>query len=323
MNNITFYPMLTGEMIEASGVTVSMYDFLYEYGELVCELQQQGKNTIKLTDPLELWKVESEGLIIHKIVRIAYPEVLKGVHGVVCKEADLGICIIWTNRKLSQTGVVLPISDENTENGRKCSFEHRFEKRTISGDLELKLVLYVKKKAERVQLGEESLINEEGVTVGELETIILDFSTIYMEFPIEEVKSDKEPLWWVDISEWDNPKESDLFTRDSFCLYLNTYYSSCPVPSLSVENKTIKNFDLLIDILSQTYLLLFLHLTEEQRHATVHDLNLCPNSVCSILHQFIQSCPQELHLELIEKAPQQVLKNLQINLREMLQKGDE
>lgn len=323
MNNITFYPMLTGEMIEASGLSVSSYAFSYEYGDSAFELLQQGKNTIKLSDPLEIWKVESEGLILEKTVSIAYPELLKGANGVACKDSELGLCIVWTNRKLTRTGIITPESDADTPNGRKIVFEYRFDKRSISGDLELKLILYIKKQAAIVYPGEESLMNEVGVTVGEIETIALDFSSLYMEFPIEEVKSDKDPLWWVDIGEWEDPKETDLFSRESFCLYLNTYYSACPLPSLSAENNTIRNVDLLIDILAQTYLLLFLHLTEDQRHATVHDLNLTPNSVCSVLHQFIESCTCELHLELIETQPQKVLKNLQINLREILLKGDE
>ena len=323
MRSITFYPMLTGEMIEASGISVSPYDFSYEYGESVYALQQQGKDPIKLSDPLEIWKVESEGLNLEKSVQIAYPDLLKGPQGIACKESELGICIIWTNRKLTQTGVILPVVDECSQNGRKTDFEYHFDKRTLSGDLELKTILYIKKRADNVNDDEVSLINEEGVTVGELETVILDFSTLYMEFPIEEVKSDKDPLWWVDIGAWEDPKCSDLFSRESFCLYLNTYYSACPVPSLSVNNKKIKNFDLLIDILAQTYLMLFLHLTEDQRQATVHDLDLTPNSVCSILHQFIESCPHELHLEVIESQPQKVLKNLQTNLRIILQKEDE
>lgn len=322
MNTITFYPTLTDEMIEASGITILPYSFSYEYGESVFELQQKGNSAIKLVDPLEIWKVESEGLNFAKTIKIAYPDILKGPKGVACEEAELGICILWTNRKLTQKGVILPVSDENTLLGRKVCFEYRFDSRKLSGDLELKTVLYIKKHAETVQPSEIGLINEEGVTVGELETTVLDFSTLYMEFPIEEVRSAEDPLWWVEIGEWEDPIELDLFSKESFCLYLNTYYSSCPAPSLSAENKTIKNFDLLIDILAQTYLMLFLHLSEDQRRATVQDINLTPNSICSILHQFIDSCPYALHLEIIESQPQKVLKNLQINLREILLKGD-
>ena len=34
-------------------------------------------------------------------------------------------------------------------------------------------------------------MNEEGVSIGEIDSVILDFNSIYMEFPIEEYKSDK------------------------------------------------------------------------------------------------------------------------------------
>ncbi len=316
MEKMLFYPTITPDMIEACGMSVEKYKFTFAYQDKYYGLQQKGTTTIKLTDPLDIWKVESEGITIDKTIRIAYPDLLKGKEGVACRDAELGICIIWTNKKLTQTGIVHPVSDVTTPQGRICRFNYTFAGGTISGDLELVLSMYIKSKARVVKEDEQDLINETGVTVGEIERVVLDFSNIYMEFPIEEFRSESEPLWWVEFSEWEDPKTIDLFTKDSLCLYLNPYYDACPAPSTSESGNSIKNFDLMVDILAQTYLMIFQRLSDDDLKATRQNVGLTNNSVCSILHQFIEDCGEdELHWE----SPEKLLKSLQIVIRKRLQ----
>lgn len=314
MEKMQLYPTLTSELIEASGIVVDKYIFTYPYQEKTYGLLQKGSSTLKLTDPLDIWNVETEGFIFEKTIRIAYPNLLKGTNGVVCQGADIGICIIWTNKSLTQTGYILPILDSITSEGRICRFYHTFGPGTVSGDMELSLNLYVKKKADMILEDEEVLINEEGVSVGEIEQIVLDFNSLHMEFPIEEYRSENEPLWWVEFSEWEDPKTIDMFSKDSLCLYLNPYYECCPAPSTNTTGNLIKNFDLLVDILAQTYFLMFERLSEEDLKATKQDIGLTNNSICSILHQFIESCYEELHWE----SPERLLKSLQKNIRKKL-----
>lgn len=319
MENMLFYPTLTPEMSEASGLNVDKYRFTYMYQGKTFGLQQRGSATIKLSDPLDLWEVESEGVIFEKTIRIAYPNLLKGKEGIACQNAELGICIIWVNKKLTQTGYILPVSDVTGKQGRICKFYHAFNPGTISGDLELNLIFYIKKKADEVLDGEEDLINEDGVSVGEIEHVVLDFSSIYMEFPIEEYKSDSEPLWWVEFSEWEDPKTIDMFSKDSLCLYLNPYYEGCPAPSTSESGDSIKNLDMMVDILAQTYLMIFLRLSDDDLKATRQNIGLTTNSICSILHQFIEGCYEELHWE----SPEKLLKSLQVNIRMKLKEENE
>ena len=318
MQDLYFYPKLTPELKEACGYSSDKYIFSYEYQGEYHGLRQKGSSTLKLSDPLEIWKIETEGIRINKNVRIAYPQFLYGKDGIACQGAELGICITWTNKALTQTGIILPVNDVTLPQGRSCKFEFSFAPGTILGDLELSLNLYIKKSAAEILPNEDSLMNEAGGSVGELETVVLDFSSIYMEFPIEEFKSEKEPLWWVEFSQWEDPKVSDLFTRDNVCLYLNPYYSCCPAPSTSGDESTIKNLDLLIDILAQTYMLMFTRLSEDDLRATQQDIGLSPNSICSILHQFIEECEEELHFE----TPEALLKSLQINIRKKLEATD-
>jgi hypothetical protein len=309
------YPMLSQEMQNESGMSVGKYTFSYSYRGKFYDLQQKGKEIVKLTDPLDLWNIETEGLCLKKEIQIVYPNLLVGEHGIICEDADLGLCIIWTNKTLTQTGYILPQKDIMTRHGRICDFDYSFEPGTISGDLELKLVAYVQTRATKILPGEETLINEEGVIIGEPERIILDFNSLYMEFPIEEMQSEKEPLWWVEFSEWEDPKTIDMFTKDSLCLFLNPYYKDCPAPSTSAGSNTINNLDLLVDILSQTYLMIFQRLSEDDLKATKQNIGLQPNTICSIMYQFIEDCNEELHWE----SPEKLLKSLEINIRNKLQ----
>lgn len=314
MENIYFYPKLTDELMDNCGITVSKYIFTYSYQGQDFGLLQKGSSTIRISDPRDIWKIETEGINLEKMVKIAYPHLLHGENGIACKNAEIGICIIWTNKSLTQTGCILPESDITTPSGRICKFTYSFDPGMIAGDLELTISAYIKRAAEDVKAGEESLMNEEGVSVGEIDSVVLDFNSIYMDFPIEEYKSDKEPLWWVEFSQWEDPKTTDGFTKDNICLYLNPYYAACPM-----TDGNIKNIDLLIDILATTYFMIFQRLSDDDLRATRQDIGLQPNSICSILHQFLADCEEEPHFE----TPEKLLKSLQVEIRNRLMGGDE
>jgi len=314
MENILFYPTVTADMLDSAGLITEKYIFTYKYNDNYYGLQQKGTATLKLSAPLDIWNVESEGLILDKTVRFAYPSLLKGRDGVVCTGAEYGLCIIWTNKKLTQTGIILPVFDVESSQGRTCKFHHEFKPGELSGDLELSISLYVKTEAEQVLDDEQNLINEIGVTLGEIEHLVVDFNSLYMEFPIEEIRSETEPLWWVEFSEWEDPKTIDMFSKDSLCLYLNPFYDACPAPSTNEAGNSIKNFDLMVEILAQTYFMMFQRLSEDDLKATKQNIGLANNTVCSILHQFIEDCYEELHWE----SPEKLLKSLQITIRKRL-----
>ena len=315
MASLKFYPTLTDEWRNDAGINVEKYIFSYLYGGEECGLKQKGSSSIKLSDPLEIWKVEDEGLSFRKKLTIAYPQLLYGAAGIACQNAEIGICIIWTNNQLTLTGCILPEKDITTPTGRICEFSYSFGPGQITGDLELSVCLYIKKKADSVLPGEENLMNEEGVSIGELERVVIDFTSAYMEFPIEEYASENEPLWWVEFSQWEDPKTIELFSKENICIYLNPNYSACPM-----TDGNIQNLDLLVDILSTTYLMMFNRLSEYDLKATIENIGLERNTICSILHQFIESCnATELRFESSEK----LLKSLQINIRKKLTEGDE
>lgn len=315
MENLKFYPTLTEEILNSAGSKVDKYVFSYFSGENEFGLNQKGSATIKLSDPLELWDVERDGITFKKRISFAYPDQLFGENGVACKNAEIGICIIWTNHELTQTGCILPQKDITTPSGRVCEFVHTFEPGEIKGDLELSICAYIKKCALEILPGEHVLMNEEGVSVGEIETVVVDFNSVFMDFPIEEYSSDKEPLWWIEFQQWEDPRSIDMFTKENVCLYLNPYYSACPM-----TDGNIKNIDLMIDILASAYFMMFDRLSDDELRATRQNIGLAPNSICSILNYFIGTCNDP---ELRFDSPEALMKTLQMNIRKKLTEGEE
>ena len=158
-------------------------------------------------------------------------------------------------------------------------------------------------------------MNEEGVSVGEIETVVVDFNSVFMDFPIEEYSSDKEPRWWIEFQQWEDPRSIDMFTKENVCLYLNPYYSACPM-----TDGNIKNIDLMIDILASAYFMMFDRLSDDELRATRQNIGLAPNSICSILNYFIGTCNDP---ELRFDSPEALMKTLQMNIRKKLTEGEE
>ncbi len=313
MENLRFYPYLSKDLLDKAGCSTGEYEFSYcNNNGLKISLERDGRNSsnFKLKDLLEIWKLDEDGVTIEKKVSIAYPNLLFGEDGVACEDAEIGICLIWTNNRLTQTGYILPASEISRPTGREYIFTHTFGPGTIAGSLDLSVNFYIKSAADIVKENELHLMNEEGVSVGEIDRITVDFDSMNMEFPIQEVTSKTEPLWWIELSQWEDPKTVEEFTEDNICIYLNTYYSACPV-----TDGKIKNIDMLIDILSTSYMMIFQKLDEEDLRATKDNVGLEPNTICSILHQFVESCnAAELRFE----SPEALLRTLQINIRAML-----
>ena len=94
MDNLSFYPTLTENLLDKCGCVCNKYDFSYLIEGAYRSLRPRGKNTIKLEDSLESWKIENDGLRICRQITIETPSCLYGKNGVICREASPGICII-------------------------------------------------------------------------------------------------------------------------------------------------------------------------------------------------------------------------------------
>lgn len=307
-----FYPTLTEELKEASGISMTPYTYSYSVEENEQFLLGKGKNTVKFND--ENWKVERDGIRLRRTVSFEYPEMLFGKDGVACTGAELGICITWVNRSLKMMGTILPESEYMNGAKRVYIFDYEFGPGMIQGDLELDMILYIKHAAETCPDEEEYLINEEGVTVGVLDEKHLDFGNIYMDFPIQEVNDKKQPLWWLDIGLWLDPA-SELFNEDNLCIYLNRAYDSCPK-----LGESIKNMDVLVDIITTAYMLIFRRIDElGYLSRTCNDVDLEPGSISKIMYYFLNGCDYPVDFSSMERLH----KSLWLNVAEMINKGEE
>ena len=314
MDNLFFYPTLNDELRERAGVSVSSYGFSYLYDNEYRSLKQTGKNTVKLEDSLESWKVETDGLHLKREIKIEYPEVLYGENGIACTGAVLGICIIWVNKTLTQMGTILPSKELNSGATRHIVFEHEFKPGEIQGDLELETVIYIKKSAKDVLQKEERLMNDSGVNVGVLDIYKIDFGSMYMDFPIQEVNSKQQPLWWLELGDWTDPRR-DLFNEDNLCLYLNSAYNCCPK-----LGDTIKNTDILIEIITTAYTMIFQKIIDmEYLSHTVNDVDLEPGSISKIMFYFWSGCNTQIDTS----SPERMHKTIWPNVEAMINGGSE
>lgn len=307
-----FYPTLTDELKDTSGYLATPYTYSYSIGENEQLLVAKGKNTVKIDD--ENWKIERDGLHLRRTVSFEYPEMLFGKNGIACTGAEIGICITWINRSLTQMGTILPQNEYMDESKRVVVFDYEFLSGEIQGDLELDMIVYIKNSSKEVKDDEIHLINDEGVTVGILDEIHLDFGNLYMDFPIQEVNNKKQPLWWLDMGAWSDPT-SELFNEDNVCIYLNTAYDACPR-----VGENIKNVDILIEIISTAYMMILKKIEElGYLSQTINDVNLEPGSISKIMFYFWSSCTYSLDFSSVERLH----KSIWVNVAAMINGGDE
>lgn len=315
MDNLFFFPKTNPSLIDNAGCACDTYRFSYKAEGNMHPLEATKKAPVKLSESTETWKVESDGLNIKRRVVIEFPDMLKGPNGVACAEAELGVCIIWTNRSLTQRGYILPVEETKVGGSIVVRFDYDFAPGQVRGDLMLETVLYIKKKADNVRSGEMSLINEAGVTVGELDTVTLDFGNAYMDFPIMEVNEKDQPLWWMEFSQWEDPT-TETFSEDNVRLYLNSYYGSCPK-----VGDDIKNLDMLIEIITTAYFLIFTKIADIDKNMlekTKQDSELEEGSICKMMSWFCSGCDPELRFD----SPELLQKTIHQNVVRLL-RGEE
>ena len=314
MENFFFYPTINEKMLEEAGCYCSNYEFSYFIEGSYHSLKAKGKNTVRLEDSLESWKIESDGMRIVRQVTVEYPNIFKGGEGIAFKDAEIGICIIWNNRALTQMGYIMPETVVRNGNADIYNFRHDFPAGEIKGDLTLETVVYIKQAAEIVEETEKHLINEAGVTVGDIDIVSLNFENVYMDFPIKDIKDKDQPLWWLELKQWEDPRR-DAFDEDYVCLYLNSHYDYCPK-----VGDTIKNVDLLIEIISTAYLMIIQKIDEMgYLNDTLNDVSLEPGSISKIIYYFYSSCSVPLKYEAIDSLQ----KTIHQNIEAMLKGGDE
>ncbi len=273
MAEFHFYPTIEldsdgkSDILENAGYEEESWSFYYRDGEGMSRPLTPKKGIPSLVDEAQgVWDIGQYGLGVKTTIRFAYPKRLKGADGLLCRKAELGAAIIWVNDSLKQMGYIHPSSISDTETELSFAFDYYFQQGAIAEDVTLEMILYVKTPAEEadIEADEQHLMNESGVSLGTLREVSLSFKDNHASFPIKQFKGDKEPLWYLQINSWEDPAE-DLLSEENVCIYLNTAYKNCPTPE-NMKN----NGDMLIEIISSAYLMLFHNLSQPQLHSVLN-----------------------------------------------------
>ena len=135
-----------------------------------------------------------------------------------------------------------------------------------------------------------------------------------MDFPVQEVNSKQQPLWWLELGDWIDPR-IDLFNEDNLCLYLNSSYNCCPK-----LGDTIKNMDVLIEIITTAYTMIFQKIIDMECLAhTVNDVDLEPGSISKIMFYFWSGCDTPIDTS----SPERMHKTIWPNVETMINRGSE
>lgn len=308
-----FYPTLTKQMIQDAGIVTSKYDYSFKLRGFYEPLHANEKSKIELIQPNGDWQIERDGLRIKRSVVIESLPLLLGPNGIAPKNAVLGMYIIWSNPQLTQMGVIRPC--EILQNHTQFEFCHDFHPGEISGNLELSLNLYIDKPAELVSEDEKTLMNEAGVLIGQIDYTVLNLSNEFIDFPTREVSDPERPLWWLDLKDWDDPTQTP-FDKNHVLLYINNSHKAYKL--LSDEKKSI---DLLIEIMSTSYLLIISKIIDcGMLQQTIDDVDLAPGSISKFIRKFYLDCDDKFTAN---QAPEDLQKVIHHNIDRLLRIREE
>ena len=311
-NSITFYPTLTDELKDQASVNVKPFALSYKNDGIYSPLVTKGGGKKRVEDPKQIWKAETHGLRVCLSVMIERSDYLYGPKGIICKDAEYGLCLIWKNNALSQMGYIMP--RRRGGDIERYDFDHLFKPGEIKDDLTFELIIYVKNAAKTVRKGEEALMNEEGVVVGDLGVTEFAFSDDSMSFPIMEIEDGSIPLWWLELSDWSDPK-TDSFDMNHVCLYINTAHRGYQSSGLSSFEG-----DMLVEIITCCYLMLF---QEVESRGCLNDvlqkIDLEAGSIGKVLYYFAKGCDPKLRTE----SPVAMHDSIHINVEKLLKGGEQ
>ena len=288
------FPKMTKPLYIKTGFSTEGFKFGYHYkGEMRAlkaepALTSTSKCTVlQLTDQVAQWNPDENNLFAEYKCSFRTPRFFFGENGLApLNNSVIGVALIWQDPDANQRGVE-PIGAILSNVNKICNISGKifFKENQLKGTLVLQTVLFLKKKGAPNQW-EKHLAGLEGTIFG-----IVDETRIIIDgngsiFPIHEVKSPNEPLWWIKC-EWEDPR-SDRFTDENICLYFNTAHKD--YPSLKI-NEGIKNSPLLTEILCSALQIIVSKVLNDDiaRTDTIHGSNLEEGSISSMVHYFLNT----------------------------------
>lgn len=240
VEDISSVPTVSGDLMRKAAVTLRGLCFGLSTSNLSADEDVDIKRNANgvWTDENELWSPEKHNLKIRGVLEIKDVSQFIGAAsqrgmaekacGVVPRGAEVGFLLQWISTcrdiktgAFTMSGCVLPVDvQSHGKLGKLYVFEHVFDPGTIKGSLALSIHAYVKSAAQNVVDEDCMFMNEVGyVFYPPVHASKYLFQPDMPPFPIKEVAEPGKPLWWLWISDIDDPETAQFQeTNVSICV---------------------------------------------------------------------------------------------------------
>ena len=219
-NDILLFPSLSDELGKKIRFQKSRFSFFYtdrnnEEHELKDEPLEALSSIYCIKDEDGEWDQDQNNFGFRRRYLLRTFQCLFGENGIACKNAVLGVAIIWTSSDSKQRGVIPVGTFTNNDQIMEAVAEKTFGPAQLRGQIEFSTVLYIA-AAGKPDLTEMHLANTTGYVLGELENYTIKLDGRGSTFPVFEVYAPGQPLWYVKC-DWIDPTQ-DLFSE---CISIN------------------------------------------------------------------------------------------------------
>lgn len=226
-NEIMLFPTLSDELFSRIRFQKTRYSFFYtdrdnEEYELADEPVEAMSSINYIKDENGLWTQDEYNIGFRRKYSLRTFQCLFGPEGIACRNGRLGLAIIWTSSDSKQRGVI-PIGSFSLQDQTfEATAEKLFDKAQLRGEVKFSTVLYLAESG-IPEDDEQSLANENGYILGELENYTIRLDGSGSTFPIFEVSEPGQPLWYVKC-DWLDPTMDTL--SDCVSINLNTAHKN-------------------------------------------------------------------------------------------------
>jgi len=181
-------------------------------------IEQESRDVYSLKDSNKYWTIENYGFCYSQSIQVSEPEKMFGSEGYACKNATIGIGLIWNSKTSNLRGSSHIGSFRLGSKSEIFEVNEIFERASLRGEVIIRIVLYIEKSGKPTK-EEMMLANNAGMIIGELSNITLLLDGNGSMFPIYNVEIKGDTLWNVHIT-YEDPS-IDLF-EECVCINLNT-----------------------------------------------------------------------------------------------------
>lgn len=286
--NISLFPTLNEDLLRKIRFQPSLYEFYYVRDDQEFPLRAEaidGSVTLhKIIDDDGIWSPDDYNLCLKRHYSLRTYQCLFGENGIACKNAVLGLALMWTSADSKQRGVI-PIGDiKNSQRDIDMNRNYEFLVAQLRGDVEFTTVIYLK-NAGTPLWNEEHLANEYGCLLGEIDKFVIKLDGNGSVFPMYEVHEPSQPLWYIKC-DWDDPTYEQF--SECVSIYINSAHKN-----YKYLDKTMKRFDeqLIKEIMSSALIVIITKLKEQENYwqATTIGDDLQKGSVSEAIYYFINT----------------------------------